>query len=131
MIIHHSSFVIRSFIIHRSSFVIRSFVIYHSSYVRSLFSILHSSFVHSSFVIRSFVPPQADHSVVHSFIIRYPPNPAKPINERDKMPPTNKTSAVPFTIPMVSENSSCSLKPAIRTSASVNPAPAPSAYTKL
>ena len=55
----------------------------------------------------------------------YPPRPAKPINESDKIPANSRVNAVPFAIDGTSASSSCSLNPAIKISASVNPAPAP------
>jgi len=55
------------------------------------------------------------------------PSPAKPIKLMDRMPATTKAAAVPLTSCGTLARSSFSRTPAISTSASANPAPAPSA----
>ena len=57
----------------------------------------------------------------------YAPSPAKPMNVSDRMPAIINALAVPDTKSGIDANSSFSRMPAISTSASVKPTPAPSA----
>ena len=80
----------------------------------------------------SLLPRRANTSLLAStltsaWLATYPPSPANPINDSDKIPAIKRVRAVPFTTPGTSAKSSCSRKPAISTSARVKPAPAPRA----